>query len=120
MAAVTKGNAHWFGVGGSISSATIQSINGSQEAQLDETTEDQNGVTIETRLDNLLKSITVTLRGRTGYTTPNIGTALALSGLNDTRFNDTYEVTGVESVFQHDQFTEVTLSARRYANVTVS
>ena len=119
MAASQYGTAHIFGVGANVSSATIISVNGSEGFELNETTEDEKGVTVETRRDNRMKELNLTLRGQTNYSLPSLGSAIAISGL-DGAFNDTYEITAREAGYQNDQFAEFTVTCQKYEDVSVS
>lgn len=109
MAASVKGTAHFFGIGGTLTNATIQSINASHTFELNETTEDETGVTVETRRDNRAKRLNVTMRLQTGYAFPNIGDTIEIAGLEDSAFNDTYEVTEKGQQYEHDTHLEQTL-----------
>lgn len=120
MAADEQGTAHWFGVGATLTNASIQSISATHSFQLEETVEDENGITIATRKDNRLTEATVTVRAKTNYAAPNIGDAVALAGLDDDTFNETYELTNKGGEFVNNQFTEVTLTLQKHENVAVS
>jgi hypothetical protein len=118
MAASSKGTAHFFGIGGTITNATIVSINTSKSFELNETTEDESGVTIETHRDNRVFTASVTLRMKSGYTFPDIGDTLALAGLDDTDFNKTYEITEKGQVYQNNQHVEQTLELVHHEGIT--
>lgn len=118
MAADTKGTAHFFGIGGTLTNATILSINSKHDFQLKETTENESGVTVETRKDNRIKTLSVTMRLKSGYTFPAIGLTIAIAGLEDTTFNGNYEIDSKGQVYQNNQHLEQTLELIQHEGIT--
>jgi hypothetical protein len=118
MAANTKGTAHFFGVGATLTNATIQSIDAQSGFDLNETTENETGVTIESRRDNRRKELTVTARIRTGYTFPVEGAVIAISGMQDNSFNGNYELTSKGQQYNHAQHLEQALTLVQHEGIT--
>ena len=118
MAASIKGTAHIFGVNATITNATILSISASDEFDLNETTEDESGVTIETRRDNRARRVNVTVRIRSGYAYPNIGDVIALANLQDSTFNRNYEITEKGQEYVHNQHLEQNLTLVAMEGIT--
>jgi hypothetical protein len=120
MAADTKGTAHFFGIGGTITNATIIGVSANKEFLLSETTENESGVTVETRKDNRVKRLSVTLRMRSGYTFPDVGATIAISGLADTDFNATYEIDSKGQTYANNAHLEQTLELVAHEGITYS
>lgn len=119
MAAEVKGTAHFFGVGTTtLTNATIISINAAHEFDLSETTEDENGVTIETRKDNRKKTLSLTMRIKADYTFPAIGVNMTIANLNDTAFNGNYEIESKGQAYQNSGFLEQTLELVQHEGIT--
>jgi hypothetical protein len=83
-----------------------------------QTTANETGVTIENRMDDRVKRVTVTLRLRTGYTFPNIGANITLAGLNDNTFNDTFVIKEKGQAYQNRAHVEQTLTLEAYEGIT--
>jgi hypothetical protein len=119
MSASVKGTAHYFGLGvATLTNATIISINAAHDFQLKETTEDENGVTIETRKDNRLKTLSVTIRIKDGYTFPAIGDVIAIANLKNTAFNGNYELDSTGETYSNNGYLEKTLELVQYEGIT--
>lgn len=119
MAASIKGTAHFFGIGSTtLANATIVGINAAHEFDLSETVEDESGVTVETRKDNRKKTLSITAQIRSGYTFPDIGTVIAISGLADSTFNGNYEIDNKGQAYQNDQYLEQTLELVAHEGIT--
>ncbi len=118
MSESVKGTAHIFGVGEEITNATVVSITTSEEFDLNEVTHDEDGVTIETRRDDRVKRATVVLRIRSQYSFPDIGSTLALTGLEDSNFNTTYEIVNKGQAYQSRFYIEQTLELVAHEGIT--
>lgn len=119
MAAAVQGTAHIFGIGATVTNMTIIGIDASHGFELDETVENPDGLTVETRLDNRLKTLTITGRITSEFTDPVLGSAVVISGLQ-TQFNDTYELTNVGGQYATGTYVELQLTLRKYESITVS
>jgi hypothetical protein len=119
MAAEVHGTAHIFGIAGTLTNLTIQGIVGSSGFELNQTTEDQTGVTIETRRDNRKLTLTVNARMQSSYTMPAVGAAVAITGLQ-TPFNATYELVRIGQTYANADYLEIELELEKYEGVTVS
>ena len=73
MAEKVLGIAHLFGVSGSYANATVMSASIDESPLIDVTTEDEQGRRIEVRLDDDKKDLSLTLKGRLGFSLPEIG-----------------------------------------------
>jgi hypothetical protein len=118
MAAITNGTAHFFGIGATLTNATIQSISPTHEFNLEEPTANESGITIETRRDDRVKRVNVTMRLRTGYAFPNIGSSVTLASLADNTFNDTYVVVDKGQQYANRTHLEQTLTLEAYEGIT--
>jgi hypothetical protein len=118
MAADTKGTAHFFGIGGTLTNATLIGVNATQEFLLSETTENESGVTVETRKDNRVKRLSVTMRIKTGYSFPAVGAVVAIAGLADTAFNGNYEVDSKGQTYTNNAHLEQTLELVQHEGIT--
>jgi hypothetical protein len=119
MAAEVQGTAHVFGIAGTLTNLTIQGIVGSHGFELNQTTENQTGVTIETRRDNRKLSLTINARMQSAYTMPAIGDAVAITGLQDP-LNVTYELIRIGQTYANADYLELELELEKYEGVTVS
>jgi hypothetical protein len=119
MAAEVKGTAHIFGIGATVTNLTITGITAAHGFELDETVENADGVTVETRLDNRLKTLTLTARATSAFTDPALGSSVAISGLQ-AQFNDTYELINVGGTYATGSYVEIELTLRKYESVAVS
>jgi hypothetical protein len=111
MAATTKGTAHLFGASGTVSNATVLSFRETLSPAVSEFTEDESGVVIEHRLDDLTQDASITIRQRSGYTAPAIGTTVTYNTV-------AYYVVSVEKSEQNKGFREITLTLRKSEGVT--
>ena len=119
MAASTNGTAHFFGFGSTtLTNATIVSISATNEFNLNEQTANETGITIEDRMDDRVKRLSVTLRVRAGYSFPNIGSNIAIAGLHDNTFNGTYVVKSKGQQYQNRAHFEQTLELEQFEGIT--
>ncbi len=119
MAADVQGTAHVFGIDEEITNLSITGITAAHGFELNETVEDEFGVTQETRRDNRKKDLTLTARMTSAYTMPNIGDAITTTGLGSP-FNDTFEITNVQKTFSNTDYVELEITAEKYEAITVS
>lgn len=119
MAPAVQGTAHIFGIGATVTNMTITGITGAHGFELDETVENSDGVTVETRLDNRLKTLTITGRITSEFSDPVLGDTVVISGLQP-QFNDTYELTNVGATYSTGTYVEIELTVRKYEDVAVS
>jgi len=68
MASITHGTAYLFGVSGTIASASVQSFQIKDEHQLNATVEDEDGIEISNRHDDIVTEGTITLKHVAAYT----------------------------------------------------
>jgi len=124
MAEDVKGTAHLFGAAGTIvSDATIVSLNPTHRFDLSETTNDgETGKVIETRKDDRVKEITVTLRLQSSATLPSLGDVLAVSGLvsNLSVFEGNYEVDNIGATLQARSYVEIELTLIQHEGISYS
>jgi hypothetical protein len=119
MAAEVQGTAHIFGIAGAITNLTIQGIVGSSGFELNQTTEDQTGVTVETRRDNRKLSLTINARMKAAYTMPVIGDAVTIADLQSP-FNSTYELVRIGQTYANADYLDIELELEKYEGVSVS
>ena len=113
MALITHGTAHVFGVAGTITDATVQSFNVTEDAQNKTNTLDEQGNEVERRRDDIISSGSITLRIETGYTLPTAGSIIAYNSIN-------YEVDTVDRAETNNAHVVVTLSIKTSEYVTLS
>lgn len=113
MPAVVNGTAHLFGISGTITNASVQDFSLDEEFANKSQTEDETGNVIERRSDDITKTGSITLKIRSGYSIPTVGTNVTYDGT-------VYEITKVGRVQKHKDFRMVTLSIITSANVTLS
>ena len=112
MAIITHGTAHVFGIEGTITDATVQSMNLTSDHQLKTNTLDEQGREIERRRDDETQTGSITLRIQTGYTLPTVGSIIAYDSVN-------YEVDTVDRAETNGDYVAVTLSIKTSEYITL-
>jgi hypothetical protein len=124
MAAATQGTAHIIGTGTAngngytITNATIVSVNLTKAFELNLTTSDEAGVIIETRRDSRSFKGSIELFIRAGYTVPEQGAILAVSGLTDSALNQNYQIVSVGETYPAGDKVRVTLNIEGHEGIT--
>jgi hypothetical protein len=118
MAAASFGTAHFYGIGSTLTNATIISIDTNVEFENDDTTIKEDGLVAEERMDARVYTASVTLRIKTGYTFPNIGAVITLAGLGDTTFNKNYAIISKGQAYRNNAHVEQTLELRHREGIT--
>jgi len=113
MAAVDNGTAHLFGIAGTVSNATVQDFQLDDEFANKTTTENESGNVIERRNDDITKTGSITIKIRSGYSIPAVGTNLTYNSV-------LYEITKVGRVEKNKDFRLVTLGIMTSEFVTLS
>ena len=113
MAAVDNGTAHLFGIEGSIINATVQDFSVDFEFANKTTTENEQGNVIERRSDDRTSKATITLKYKSTYNVPAIGTNLTYD-------NVVYEIDKVTKATKNKDFRMLTLSLITSEGVTLS
>lgn len=111
MAAKTKGIAHLYGITGTISNATVLSVSFKDSHKLEDATVDESGVEIERRYDDEQTEGTITIRIRSGYTIPTVGSNLTYESA-------TYEITSVDRTQEAKGFRTVVLSVKKSEGIS--
>jgi hypothetical protein len=119
MAAVVQGTAHIFGIGATITNMTITGITNEHGFEMNETVENSDGVTIETRRDNRKKSLTVTGKIQSGYAQPTLGAKVTIAGL-DAAYNGDYEIVKNGATYNAGAHVECSFDAEKYESVAVA
>lgn len=76
MAATVLGTAHLYGISGTVSNATVMAFNANDDTRQNATTEDESGVVVERRYDDKTTEATMTIRQRSTYTKPVVGSVI--------------------------------------------
>ena len=76
MAAKVRGTVHLYGITGTVSNATVQSVKIKSATQNNDTTVDENGNEIESRMDDIVDEGTVEIKMRAAYAIPASGDTL--------------------------------------------
>lgn len=120
MPEVTKGTAHIFGIGASITNLTLTEVNLEPGFALDQKTPDQNGVTIENRMDD--RTITGSISGymQAGYTIPKQGDVITLDGLTDTDLNTSYVIKSKPQAYRAGEKVQLTLNLESHEGINYS
>lgn len=113
MAAVVNGTAHLFGISGTVSNATVLDFSQDDEFANKTTTENETGNVIERRSDDITKTASITLKIRSGYSIPAVGTNLTYDAV-------VYEITKVGRVQKNKEHRTVQLSLITSEFVTLS
>jgi hypothetical protein len=111
MAATVLGTAHLYGVSGTVTNATVLSFSQRTFAANTAQTEDESGNVIERRYDDTTNEATITIRLRTAYTPPTIGSTITYSTV-------TYEVVDIERSEQNKGFREMTINLIKSAGIS--
>lgn len=113
MAAVDNGVAYLWGIEGTVSNAAVQSFSSSIEFANKGQTEDEVGNVVERRSDDRTTTATITLKFRSGYTVPSVGTNLTYNSI-------VYEITKVGKETKNKDFRMLTLDLITSEFVTLS
>ena len=113
MAAVVKGTAHVYGAAGTVSNATVISFQRKLMTANNATTENETGNVIERRYDDITTEASITIRIRSAYTDPTVGSTLTYDGT-------AYIVESLDEKQANKGFTEYTLSLRTSEGVSLS
>ena len=113
MAATVLGTAHLYGLEGTVSNATVLKFDVKQSCKNLATTEDETGVEIERRYDDIHYDATITLRLRTAYSLPAIGSTMSYNSI-------TYEVVEHTKNTVNKGFRELTLTLKKSEGISYS
>ena len=113
MAATIKGTAHLYGVEGTYSSATVESFDVKTSCKVVAGTEDENGVEIERRYDDIHNDATMVIRLRSGATIPTVGSTVTYNSI-------TYEVVDHSKATKNKDFRRLTLTLKKSEGVSYS
>lgn len=113
MAATVLGTAHLYGVEGTVSNTTVLKFDVKQSCANVSATEDENGKVIERRYDDITYDATITLRLRTSYTLPSIGSTLTYNSV-------VYEVVEHTKNTVNKGFRELSMTLKKSEGITYS
>jgi hypothetical protein len=113
MAAVTKGQAHLYGITGTITNATVLSFQVTSRFNNNDETQNESGVGIEVRLDDRREDATITIRMRSGYTVPAIGTELTYNTVK-------YWIEEITRNETNNGFRELTMNIKNAEGITLA
>ncbi len=113
MSLTTFGTAHVFGVAGTITNATVQSFNVTEDFQNRTNTLDEDGNEIERRMDDIVSSGDITIRIQAAFSIPNAGELLTYDSIE-------YEIITVGQAKTNDAHVVVTLSIKTTEHVDLS
>ena len=113
MGLITLGTAHVFGVAGTMTLASVQSFNVTEDHQNKTNTLDESGNEVERRRDDLMSSGSIVIRIQTGITLPAAGDVLTYDTVE-------YEVDTVDRAETNNAHVVVTLSIKTSENVDLS
>ncbi len=113
MATITHGTAHVFGIEGTVTDATVQSMNLTSDHQLKTNTLDEIGREIERRRDDETQTGSITLRIQTGYALPTVGSVISYNSTN-------YEVDTVDRAETNGDYVAITLAIKTSEYVTLT
>lgn len=113
MASTVLGTAHLYGIEGTVSNATVLKFDVKQSCKNLATTENESGVEIERRYDDIHYDATITLRLRTSYTLPTIGSTLTYNSI-------VYEVVEHTKNTVNKGFRELTMTLKKSEGISYS
>lgn len=111
MAAKTFGIAHLYGVSGTITNATVMSVNFSDSHGVEDATVDESGIEIERRYDDVRTEGTITLKLRSTYTMPTVGTTFVWKTV-------TYEITKIDKPEEAKGYRTITVTVKKSEGIT--
>lgn len=113
MAAIIKGNAHLYGIGGTYADASVISFRLRTYTANTGQTEDENGNVIERRYDDVTNEATITLRMEATFAAPAVGDEITYDGTK-------YIVVDVEESQQNKGFRETTVNLITSEGITLA
>ena len=113
MALITHGTAHVFGVNGTMTLATVQSFNVTEDHQNKTNTLDEDGNEVERRRDDETSAGSIVIRIQTGITLPAAGDVILFDAVN-------WEVDTVDRAETNNAHVVVTLSIKTSEYVTIT
>lgn len=113
MASVVKGTAHLYGMTGTQSNATVLNFRVKTSTANNGTTEDENGNVIERRYDDITSEASITIRQRTSWTAPTVGSQLTYNSI-------IYIVQDIEKTETNKGFRESTINLITSEGITLS
>ncbi len=113
MAATVLGTAHLYGIEGTVSNATVLKFDVKQSCANVSTTENESGVVVERRYDDITFDATITLRLRSSYTLPAIGSTMSYNSI-------TYEVVEHTKNTVNKGFRELSMTLKKSEGITYS
>lgn len=111
MAATILGEAHLYGVAGTVTNATVLSFRDKQSCKNTAETMDESGNEIERRYDDLHTEATLTIRLQASYTRPAPGSTITYDSV-------VYEVVDTEKNTVQKGFRELTLNVKKSAGIS--
>lgn len=113
MGAKVRGIVHLYGINGTVASATVQSVKLKSDTQNNDTTVDEFGNEIESRMDDIKDEGTVEIKMQAAYTMPAAGDTMAYETLS-------YAVMSIDRAEQAKGFRMLTLSIKKTQYVDAS
>lgn len=111
MAATVYGTAHLFGVTGTVSNATVTDDSFDDVCARMDAVQDETGIEIERRYDDVTVEGTITLIIRSAYTVPAPGTTVTYNSI-------TYEIQKVGRRASNKNFRVVELGVKKSAGIS--
>ncbi|MGA3170367.1 MAG: hypothetical protein ABSE62_05080 [Chthoniobacteraceae bacterium] len=106
------GTAHLYGIGGTVTNATVQDFSLDDDFANRDKTEDENGNVVERRMDDETFTGKITIKILSTYSLPAVGTQLTYQAV-------IYEITKVGRVEKNKGFRMVTLDILTSEYVTL-
>lgn len=107
----TQGTVHLFGVDGTYSNGTVSNASFEDTAAVMAQVDDENGVAIHRRYDDLTTEGTITIIQRSGVVVPTVGTALTFNSI-------AYEVQRTGRRQEQKNFRVMEIGIKRSASIT--
>lgn len=111
MAATVLGTAHLYGAEGTVSNATVLKFSEKTSCANVASTQNESGVVVERRYDDITYDATITIRMRTSYTRPTIGSTLTYNSV-------VYEVVEHTKDTSNNGFRELSMTLKKSEGVT--
>lgn len=118
MASILKGVTCLYGVGGAVSNLVVQSYTLSKAFELNDTVQDENGLTITARYDGVTRELSVDGIAKTSDM-PEIGAAITFAVKTDVGASNSFTgvIESVEEKGTNKGFVAVSLKAKQWESI---
>jgi hypothetical protein len=119
MASILKGVTCLYGVGGVVTNLVVQSYTLSKAFELNDTVQDENGLTITARYDGVTRELSVDGIAKTSDM-PEIGAAITFTVKTDVGASNSFTgvIESVEEKGTNKGFVAVSLKAKQWESIT--